>query len=211
MFREGIIGNHMFGVPSVDVKTIGAGGGSIAWVDPGGFIHVGPQSAQAIPGPACYMRGGTEPTVTDANLVRGFLDPDYFVGGAMKLSPELAEEVIRDQIATPLKMTVPEAAALVISQISLAEERKNGAYDLLVEAYETINVRYLGRSLGGFGFYLYTNVKVETPWDLAGQKMRGVKLWGGIVIKVSGSWLYNDRDRYIYDVNSLLDWKVLSI
>jgi N-methylhydantoinase A len=113
MFREGIIGNHMFGVPSVDVKTIGAGGGSIAWIDPGGFIHVGPQSAGAIPGPACYMRGGTEPTVTDANLVRGFLDPDYFVGGAMKLSPKLADEVISEKIAKPLGMALHEAAALI--------------------------------------------------------------------------------------------------
>lgn len=103
----------MFGVPSVDVKTIGAGGGSIAWIDAGGFIHVGPQSAEAIPGPACYMRGGEEPTVTDANLVRGFLDPDYFVGGSMKLSSKLAEEIIRDKIANPLKITMPEAATLI--------------------------------------------------------------------------------------------------
>jgi N-methylhydantoinase A len=113
MYREGIIGGHMFGVPSVDVKTIGAGGGSIAWIDAGGFIHVGPQSAGAFPGPACYMRGGSEPTVTDANLVRGFLNPDYFVGGAMKLSSEQAEQAIFDKIAKPLNMTLHEAACLI--------------------------------------------------------------------------------------------------
>lgn len=112
MYREGVIGDYMFGVPSVDVKSIGAGGGSIATIDSGGFIHVGPRSAAGVPGPACYMRGGTEPTVTDANVVRGFLDPDYFLGGAIKLSATLAEEVI-GTLAVQLKMSLPETAALV--------------------------------------------------------------------------------------------------
>jgi len=113
MYREGIIGGHMFGVPSVDVKTIGAGGGSIAWIDAGGLIHVGPRSAGALPGPACYMRGGSEPTVTDANLVRGFINPDYFVGGAMALSSELAEKAVYEKIAKPLNLTLHEAASLI--------------------------------------------------------------------------------------------------
>ena len=112
-YREGVIGGHMFGVPSVDVKTIGAGGGSIAWIDAGGLIHAGPLSAGALPGPACYMRGGSEPTVTDANLVRGFINPDYFVGGAMALSPELAEKAIFEKIARPLNLTLHEAASLI--------------------------------------------------------------------------------------------------
>jgi len=75
-------------VPTVSTKTIGAGGGSIGWVDPGGFLQVGPQSAGAEPGPACYARGGEEPTLTDANLALGRLNPSYFLGGALELDPE---------------------------------------------------------------------------------------------------------------------------
>jgi N-methylhydantoinase A len=75
----------------VEIVEIGAGGGSIAWVDPAGGLHVGPHSAGADPGPACYGRGGTRPTLTDANLVAGRLNPDYFLGGAMKLDPHAAE------------------------------------------------------------------------------------------------------------------------
>ena len=77
-------------VPAIDLAEVGAGGGSIAWVDPGGALRVGPQSAGAEPGPAAYDRGGTEPTVTDANLLLGYLDPGSFAGGTMSLRPELA-------------------------------------------------------------------------------------------------------------------------
>jgi len=76
--------------PTVEIVEIGAGGGSLAWVDAAGGLHLGPQSAGADPGPACYARGGTEPTLTDANLVAGRLDPGYFLGGAMKLDREAA-------------------------------------------------------------------------------------------------------------------------
>ena len=71
-------------IPLIDIKSIGAGGGSIAWIDAGGFLRVGPQSARRVPGPACYGLGGTRPTVTDANLLLGRLDPDYFLGGRMR-------------------------------------------------------------------------------------------------------------------------------
>jgi N-methylhydantoinase A len=81
-------------IPCVAVRTIGAGGGSIAWVDRGGLLHVGPRSAGAEPGPVAYGRGGTEPTVTDANLVLGRLDPGYFLGGAVALHHELAEAAV---------------------------------------------------------------------------------------------------------------------
>lgn len=77
-------------VPSVSTRTIGAGGGSIGWVDPGGFLQVGPQSAGASPGPACYGEGGEDATITDANLVLGRLDPSFFLGGQLHLDPELA-------------------------------------------------------------------------------------------------------------------------
>jgi N-methylhydantoinase A len=96
--------------PVVDLVEIGAGGGSIAWVDSGGALRVGPQSAGADPGPVYYDLGGTEPTITDANLVLGRLDPDYFAGGDMTLNLELASETIRTQCADPLGLLIDEAA-----------------------------------------------------------------------------------------------------
>jgi N-methylhydantoinase A len=115
--RETIIGHPTYGYingfPSVDVKSIGAGGGSIAWVDEGGLLHVGPQSAGADPGPACYDRGGDRPTVTDACLVLGYIDPDYFLGGEMSVSVDLARAALERDVAAPLALDVYEAAAAV--------------------------------------------------------------------------------------------------
>jgi len=108
--RDGRILNYPTGVSSIEILTLGAGGGSIAWVDPAGRIGVGPLSAEADPGPACYMKGGKEPTVTDAYVTLGYMIPDYFLGGRMKISPELGREVIKEKIAKPLKLTVEEAA-----------------------------------------------------------------------------------------------------
>jgi len=100
-------------MPSVDVKTIGAGGGSIAWVDDVGILHVGPQSAGAVPGPAAYDKGGTEATVTDANLVLGRLNPEYFLGGNVKLDIDLARKSV-SKIATTLNISLEEAALGII-------------------------------------------------------------------------------------------------
>lgn len=105
----------MIGFPWVDVKSVGAGGGSIAWVDGGGLLRVGPQSAGAAPGPVAYLRGGTEPTVTDASLVLGHLDPDNFLGGAMTLSREAAWNALSQRVATPLGVSVEEAADAVLT------------------------------------------------------------------------------------------------
>ncbi|MBS1886195.1 MAG: hydantoinase/oxoprolinase family protein [Actinobacteria bacterium] len=106
---------HMTGFPSVDIKSVGAGGGSIAWVDDGNLLHVGPRSASAVPGPVAYGRGGTEPTVTDASLVLGFLDPQYFLGGKMKLDVEGARAAIERQVAQPLGLEVDDAAAAILT------------------------------------------------------------------------------------------------
>lgn len=106
---------HLTGFSSVDVKSIGSGGGSIAWVDEGGLLHVGPQSAGSEPGPACYGRGGTAPTVTDASLVLGFIDAEYFLGGAMKLDRNAAAQAIAADVAKPLGMDVDEAAAAILA------------------------------------------------------------------------------------------------
>ncbi|HEV8712315.1 MAG TPA: hydantoinase/oxoprolinase family protein [Candidatus Binatia bacterium] len=99
---------HMTGLSSVDVRSIGAGGGSIVWIDAGGLLRVGPQSAGADPGPACYGRGGSQPTVTDAALVLGYLDPAYFLGGRMSLDGEAARRAvgtIAERIGQPLDHT----------------------------------------------------------------------------------------------------------
>src|SRR3954452_5842876 len=96
-------------LPMVDVHTVGAGGGSIAWRDTGGALRVGPRSAGAEPGPASYGRGGTEPTVTDANLLLGYLDDGYFLGGTMKLDRAAAERAV-GEIANELRMDPLEAA-----------------------------------------------------------------------------------------------------
>lgn len=93
-----------------DVNVIGAGGGSIAWVDAGGALNVGPRSASASPGPACYGRGGEEPTVTDANVVLGRISPDYFLGGEIRLDREQAVEAIRRRLCGPLGLSLEEAA-----------------------------------------------------------------------------------------------------
>ena len=100
-------------VPTIDIVSIGAGGGSIAWVDLG-RLRVGPRSAGADPGPACYGKGGEEPTVTDADVVLGYIDPDYFLGGRIKLDKSLAIQAIEEKIANPLGMSVRDAAAGII-------------------------------------------------------------------------------------------------
>lgn len=105
----------MLGFPWVDVKSVGAGGGSIAWVDSGGLLHVGPQSAGAVPGPVAYGRGGTLPTVTDASIVLGHLDPDFFLGGAMQLDHAGAVEAIRKHVAEPLGIDIAAAADAVLA------------------------------------------------------------------------------------------------
>ncbi|MDA5194398.1 hydantoinase/oxoprolinase family protein [Govanella unica] len=118
MTRELWIGQptrgNLVGYPSVEVKSVGAGGGSIASVDAGGLLHVGPMSAGAQPGPVCYGRGGTLPTVTDASVVLGYLDPDFFLGGAMKLDREAAARAIEIHVAQPLQVSVEEAAWNII-------------------------------------------------------------------------------------------------
>jgi len=101
--------------PMIDVHSVGAGGGSIAWVDNGGFLHVGPQSAGADPGPACYDRGGLEPTVTDANVVLGRLPPDALLGGRMPIRAELAQRAVAERIAAPLGLGVEEAAQGILT------------------------------------------------------------------------------------------------
>lgn len=105
-----IDGKYFIGVPVMDMVEIGAGGGSMAWIDSAGAVHVGPQSAGADPGPVCYNRGGTEPTVTDADLVLGYINAEYFLGGDMIVDVEASKAAIKEKIADRLGLKVPEAA-----------------------------------------------------------------------------------------------------
>lgn len=102
------------GASSVDIRSVGSGGGSIAWLDQGGLLRVGPRSAGADPGPACYKRGGREPTVTDAAVVLGYIDPESFLGGRMALDADAARRVI-GQIADELELTPEGAAAAILA------------------------------------------------------------------------------------------------
>jgi N-methylhydantoinase A len=106
---EAAFGMEMLGIPKIDVRSVGAGGGSIAWIDPGGLLKVGPRSAGARPGPACYGAGGTEATVTDANVVLGIIDPDYFLGGRIRLDRAKAEAAV-GRIADRIGKDVVETA-----------------------------------------------------------------------------------------------------
>lgn len=117
-FREGIstssrfikAGGYMLKASAIDIAEVGAGAGSIAWIDEGGLLRVGPESAGAAPGPACYGLGGDHPTVTDANVVLGFLNPAHLAGGELPLHAERAHAAIRDGVAAPLGLGVAEAA-----------------------------------------------------------------------------------------------------
>jgi N-methylhydantoinase A len=104
------ISRYRIAVPLLDIHTIGAGGGSIGWVDSGGALRVGPQSAGANPGPACYGRGGERPTVTDATLVLGYMDPARFLGGKMHLDRKASEAALDKHLAMPLGISVEDAA-----------------------------------------------------------------------------------------------------
>jgi len=111
---DSMIHDDSLGIPKVDVRSVGAGGGSIAYVDQGGMLHVGPRSAGAWPGPACYGNGNLDATVTDANVVLGIIDPDFFLGGRIKIYRELAEQAVQ-RIAAQLNVSLMRAAHAIHS------------------------------------------------------------------------------------------------
>lgn len=111
---ESPTGRHMTGYPSIDIHSVGAGGGSIAWVDSGGMLHVGPQSAGADPGPAAYGNGAGLATLTDACLVLGYLDPDFFLGGLRTLNSGASHQAVQERVAVPLGLSVEDAAAAIV-------------------------------------------------------------------------------------------------
>ena len=112
--REAALAGTPLRIPVIDINAIGAGGGSVAWIDAGGALRVGPMSAEAVPGPACYGRGGAEPTVTDANLVLGRLGAETRLGGELALDPEAASRAVQDRIAAPLGLDLVAAASGIL-------------------------------------------------------------------------------------------------
>jgi N-methylhydantoinase A len=116
--RDSYVNGHPILVPMIDLVSIGAGGGSIAYIDPAGGFHVGPRSAGADPGPACYAKGGEEPTVTDAQVVLGRLDADKMLGGDLPLDPDLARKAVEAKVAKPLGVSVTDAALGIIKVIN---------------------------------------------------------------------------------------------
>lgn len=118
MTVENEVGEYRLAVSSIAIHSIGAGGGSIAHVDPGGILRVGPKSAGAVPGPVCYDLGGEEPTVTDADLTLGYLNPDYYLGSRKKIYPDKAKKAIGEKIAQPLGLDVIEAAYGIYTMIN---------------------------------------------------------------------------------------------
>jgi N-methylhydantoinase A len=127
LVTEGTVDGLPVRLPMIEIRTIGSGGGSIASLEESGRLRVGPESAGAKPGPVCYRRGGTEPTVTDANVVLGRIDPDYFLGGAMSLDADGAKKAILERVANPLMLSVEEAAEGILR---IAVSRMAGAIRL---------------------------------------------------------------------------------
>ena len=128
---EGRVGRYATALPMIDIRTLGAGGGSIARIDAGGGLQVGPQSAGAAPGPACYGKGGELPTCTDVDLLLGYLDPDYFLGGRMELLREPAERAVREHLAGPLGISAEEAAVAAFEVINAGMAA--GVRDMIVD------------------------------------------------------------------------------
>jgi N-methylhydantoinase A len=120
--RHGKIHDQDIGTPMIQIRALGAGGGTIAWIGPDGLLKGGPQSAGAVPGPACYGTGGKDATVTDANIVLGYLNPNNFIGGKFKIDPSLAGKAITERIAKPLKMSLEDAALGIIRVVGVNVE-----------------------------------------------------------------------------------------
>jgi len=176
---DSMIHDDSLGIAKVDVRSVGAGGGSIAWVDQGGLLRVGPQSAGARPGPACYGEGGTEPTVTDANIILGIIDPDYFLGGRIKIRRDLAEKAV-DKIAAALGISLVDAAYAIHTT---SNHNMVGAIEEIT-IREGINPRDSFFVCGGGA----TAVHIAEMADILGLKrymiprfMSGLSAFGGLI------------------------------
>lgn len=203
---DSMIHNDALGIPKVDVRSIGAGGGSIAYVDAGGMLHVGPHSAGARPGPACFDKGGDQPTVTDANLVLGYIEPAYFLGGRFPLRRDLAERAIAP-LADTLGISVAEAAYAIYTT---SNHNMVGAIeDITIR--EGLNPRDSYFVCGGGG----TALHIAEMADILGLSrymiprfMAGLSAFGGLISDIrweTSRALHTDAKRFRHDdVNALI-------
>ena len=164
-------------LPSIDVVSIGAGGGSIAWMHEDGSLRVGPQSAEADPGPACFGKGGKEPTVTDAHLLLGRINPDYFLAQRMRLDVRAAEEAIRSDVAEPLGLTLVEAAHGVthIADMNMTYAIRNLTIERGFDPREFVLMCY-----GGAGGLFATSLaqELEIPKVIIPPEPANFSAWG---------------------------------
>ena len=155
--HEAFLENLPISIPTIDIKTIGAGGGSIGWIDEGGHLQMGPQSAGAVPGPACYQKGGQSATFTDAALLVGYLDPRNFLGGEIQLDVESARHAVK-QLAQQLRLSLEQTAA---GMLRISEAKITGALrEISVErGFHPKDFALLG--FGGGGGFVATSVARE--------------------------------------------------
>ena len=199
---------HMTGFPSVDVRSIGAGGGSIARVDQGGLLHVGPESAGASPGPVCYGQGGCAPTVTDAALVLGYFDPSYFLGGTIRLDVDAARDALERHIATPLGKPVEYAAWSVI----------NVATENMVQAITDITVNQgidpsVASLIGGGGAAglnaIFVARRLRCPQLIIPETGAALSAAGALMSELTNEYrttIFSDSSAFDFDaVNAALD------
>jgi N-methylhydantoinase A len=170
-------------VPVVELATIGAGGGSIAWIDAGGALNVGPQSAGSDPGPICYGRGGTEPTFTDAALVSGLLDPDNFLGGEIALDVEAARAGIERAIAGPLGLTMDEAAGGIVA---LTEANMGATLEELTvgKGYDPRDFSLLAYGGGGSLVAAAFARRLEIPTVIVPSSPATFSAWGMLTLDI---------------------------
>lgn len=170
-------------IPNLDIRTIGAGGGSIAWIDDGGALQVGPQSAGATPGPMSYDQGGTEPTVTDAAVCNGYIDPQYFLGGEMPLFPQLAKAGIRSRVSEPLNMDLYAGSSgiLRIALSRMAEAIKDIASEKGDDPREFSLLCYGG---GGPLFGSFLMDELDIPSAIIPIAPANFSAWGMLMVDV---------------------------
>lgn len=183
--REAIVNQYHLAVPMIDVVSIGSGGGSIAWIDAGQRLRIGPRSAGADPGPVAYGRGGTEPTVTDADVVLGFIDPNYFLGGRIRLDRRRAMAAIQTQIADELfggDLMRAAAGIRTVVDAQMADlvrkatiERGHDPRDFALLAYGgagPLHAASYGREIGAARLVVPLTATVYSAWGAAGSDVR---------------------------------------
>ncbi len=178
------IGRYRVGIPLVNVISIGAGGGSIAWLDPQGMLHVGPQSAEAVPGPACYMRGGSDATVTDALVVLGYLNQSALLGGRMPIDSGAARAAVQERVAGPLGLPLERAAHGIFDVVnanmiggirSVSVERGHDPRDFSLVAGGGATSAHAGRLAEELGIELTIVPRVASGLCAFGEAVADVK------------------------------------